>query len=143
LVFHFSNPIINSTKYTNIGFAIFAALASVCFSWKKALDRPTPFEKSEILKAGEYSFFGAVCFLMASLFKLSQQYISHTEDNLYSKVMIPVLVVVHFTLFSIAFFSGGIVLMKILGTLYGRFDKTMFKEPDDEILEEEQNEEVN
>jgi hypothetical protein len=63
---------IDTTPISNIGFAVLAAIASLCFNWAKTFDNNDK-KEIEIIKklnrAGAKSIFASICFMSASLSK--------------------------------------------------------------------------
>ncbi|WP_316828596.1 hypothetical protein [Pedobacter miscanthi] len=58
---------------TNIGFALFAGLATLMFNWSRSLDaKDYPYESQHINEIGEFSILGGIGFLLASLFQFTQ-----------------------------------------------------------------------
>lgn len=64
-----NNPSFDTTPITNIAFAILVGLASVSFSWARAIEQDDKRLVRSIVYAGEVSLQAAIFFLMASAFK--------------------------------------------------------------------------
>jgi uncharacterized membrane protein len=58
---------------TNIGFALFAGIATLMFNWSRSLDpKDYAFETHQINETGEHAIMGGIGFLLASLFQFIQ-----------------------------------------------------------------------
>src|SRR5437868_6960332 len=62
----FGNKNLDTTFLTNIGFAILAVCAAVCFSWARALDAGQENLARNIVFNGERCFLAGIFFLAAS-----------------------------------------------------------------------------
>jgi len=126
----FSNPKLDTTQYTNYGFAVLAAIASICFSWSRSIQND-PDKSKKVNFNGERVFFGSLLFLSASLFKY-----------LYLKMDKPDIIMLwgigkwlcyslFLVLFSIAYVLSADGMYEIIRVLF----PTQFKKPDKERVE--------
>jgi hypothetical protein len=129
--FAFGNS--KTIRLTNICFAIFAALASICFSWNKS-EYVEPLDRKGILQAGELSLLGAVLFLIASALKYASiSTLANSSEVLYKFFNIFFIVLLFF-LYMISFFVGTLSVMKILATIASR----LLDDIDDHLPQPEQ-----
>lgn len=116
---HFSDVQNITTHLTNYGFAIFAALASISFSWYRAIEKNMDGYNSRIKKlilgCAECSFAGAVIFLTASVLKYTSLYFSSFHQPT-DAIIAKSLIVVFVFLFPFAF----VLIIMILRFLFYR-----------------------
>lgn len=112
----------NTGKYlslTNIGFALFAGVATLMFNWARSLDaKDYAFETEQINETGEKAIIGGLGFLIASLFQFLQT-LPHEKGILglmpsWYYAITPYLILITFVLTS---FFAMIVILQII-TIY-------------------------
>jgi hypothetical protein len=80
----------DTTSLTNIGFAIFAALASVCFGWSRALDNNKELNRTQnIVASGELFLFSGIMFLFASATKYVSMHLTDIGKTILASVVDP------------------------------------------------------
>ena len=120
----FGNKNIRTTELTNIIFAIFAASASLCFSYSKTLD---PEEKNKIKRvrySGECLFLGAIFFLTASGLKYVSLRVEPSHPIGLRAVLYQIVGILYDILFYAASFLGILAyygLVYILARKYTSF----------------------
>lgn len=120
---HFENGKVDTTALTNIGFAIFAAVSSVCFSWLKSLDT----EKEKLLivnlrNCGEASFYAGILFVLASALKYTVIFYTREKWILY-KVVTVFLSVGSILIFMRLAYLVPKLIYALLSILYDRVEK--------------------
>lgn len=112
----------NTGKYlslTNIGFALFAGVATLMFNWARNLDaNDYAFETGQINETGEKAIIGGLGFLIASLFQFLQT-LPHEKGILglmpsWYYAITPYLILITFVLTS---FFAMIIILQII-TIY-------------------------
>lgn len=115
----FGNSSFDTTSITNVGFAIFAGCASVCFAWSRVSDFPG--DTVRIKNYGESLFLSALCFVIASLSKYTFIHrVKLKEYNLLSifSFLFPVINFLGATMFLLAYINAWIAILGLLKILF-------------------------
>ncbi|HBL75987.1 MAG: hypothetical protein A2W90_11260 [Bacteroidetes bacterium GWF2_42_66] len=127
VIYGFKNIEEDTTNLTNYGFAILAAISSVCFSWTRGLDSTKePLMIDRIAKAGEGSLHCAIIFLLASALKYSTLHLDVLVPKswtiLYSTLNLT-LILIYGTCFTLGFYKVDRIICDINKLLYERLHK--------------------
>lgn len=125
ILFTFGKSSFDTTSITNVGFAIFAGCASVCFAWSRVLESPA--DKLRIRQNGESLFLSALCFVIASL---SKYIFIHRHDLIgedfreFFQFLFPVINIIGTVMFLLAYINAWVAMLGLLKIL---FRKTLMR----------------
>ncbi len=114
----------DTTHITNYGFAILVGMASVCFSWIRALSQSENDQViNSIRKAGEMFLHSAIIFLLASALKYASfhtDYLIPTNFITITNILKYLLLVIYSICFGTGFYKAfeGLIIMNLV--LYKR-----------------------
>ena len=121
----FRNPAKDTTAFTNSGFAIFAALASICFSWCRSFEKEDK-DGALIQACGAVSLHASILFLVASALKYTYLHIDVTWAfqgfSSLGKILRPIMMYSYFVLFFCAALLSCYVVYSLNGFLWARAD---------------------
>lgn len=115
----FGNSSFDTTSITNVGFAIFAGCASVCFAWSRTSDFAG--DTARIKHYGESLFLSALCFVIASLSKYIFIHREKLVENGLLKIvsfLFPLINILGATMFLLAYINAWVAILGLLKILF-------------------------
>lgn len=135
LIYLLKNPSIVDLTFTNIGFAIFLALANTCFSWARSLTEVEDKETASTINGtAMYCIFCALTFVFSSIMQLVINSIeARPLDMLGVDYFVYLLKIIRFLLVTLVLALGFGIIIQLVVIIFKKFKTDIIDNKDKQV----------